>query len=919
MLTIKKNITALLLAAMPFFVFAQCPEGENIARAIQDREVTQLKNLVEKLQSCDAWQDSLGLVWHTLGVAAYIDDDLEEAVKATQKALEIRQRVLPDPHFETGRSRRNLGVFHKELGQWDQAAANFKAAAEIFDRLDSMDVADAYRELALVFYQKGDFDRAIQTLDLATIKAKSFSDDYTLMSCYLEYGNILPEKERYQSAVDSLLKAEKMLAVYDPWWEHAVCYTNLALNYSSLQQYEKSISYGQQAIDLWQEMEAPWELATTLNNQGVTLIHSKKYKAAEQMLLKGRQVASENDMPLIRSQSYDNLGELYFQQQQYEKALEYFHQAVLVHLRQPSNQQYLSSPQMETLDNVLVKKALLNDLSDKGKALLALFDQSEEKTFAEAALENYKRCDYLVDLLRREHTVQSSKIYWREKVVPIYEKAIEAAYLLEDYESAFFFFEKSRAVLLLDAMLNAQALNTLKDEGLKKEEARLRKALIEARQQLDRADDSERGEVLSQLVQLNDAFESLTNSLSEKFPNYHRVKFATEVIRLESFKKELEEQKGDVLIHYFMGRENTWMLAVYPDEKTVFRKLGNSGQTAELVEAYLAFFTRSYSIANDPSAFAKASNDLFKYLLGQLDLSDATEIVIVPDGMLGFVPFEALLTSPVEHSDLGGMPYLILDHTVRLSFSATVLEKQNNQIQSNGRILAMAPFSSESTYGDYPVLPFSADEVSKIQRSVDGKYLTGRKASKKQFRDYVKRYAVLHLSTHAEADQTDGQPVIAFADTVLTLSELYSMDIPAKMIVLSACETNIGEVKSGEGIFSLSRGFAYAGANSTIASLWNVNAASTGEIFPVFYENLKKGNSKSRALREAKLQFLNKTGEGPQVKTPYDWAGFSLMGNNEAIELNSPGTPWYYYLIPLVVFAWVFMVRKRQKANQEKK
>jgi CHAT domain-containing protein len=98
----------------------------------------------------------------------------------------------------------------------------------------------------------------------------------------------------------------------------------------------------------------------------------------------------------------------------------------------------------------------------------------------------------------------------------------------------------------------------------------------------------------------------------------------------------------------------------------------------------------------------------------------------------------------------------------------------------------------------------------------------------------MNKYSVLHLSTHAEANQAGGQPLIAFADTVLFLNELYSMSIPAKLIVLSACETNIGEVKSGEGVFSLSRGFAYAGANSTIASLWNVNAASTGQIFPVF-------------------------------------------------------------------------------------
>jgi CHAT domain-containing protein/tetratricopeptide (TPR) repeat protein len=912
MLNIKKISTALLLAAMPFFVFGQCPENINMRKAIENRNVAVLEDLAKRLPACEKWQDSLAFVYHTLGVAAYIDGDLNKATEVTQQALLLRKKVLPEPHYETGRSYRNLGVFYKELGQWDAAAEHFKGAAETFNGLDSADVADAYRELALVYYQQGDFDRSVQSLELATQKARSFGDEYTLLSCFLEFGNILPEKELFQPAIDSLLKAEKMLAGYDPGWEHAVCFTNLALNYSALEQYERSIDYGEQAIVLWAAMEAPWEWATTLNNQGVTLMHSRQYAKAETVLLEGQKVASDNDLPLILSQSYDNLGELYFLQNQNDKALEYFHKAVMIHMKETSNRAVLTNPSAKDLTNVVVKKALLNDLSDKGKALLAVYKAGKDAEYVKAALETYKLCDHLTDLLRREHTVKSSKIFWREKVVPIYEKAIEAAYLLNDYESAFFFFEKSRAVMLLDAMLNAEALNTINDEQLKTEENRLRTALIDARQRLDEANADERGKILSELVDLNDQFEALTKKLSEQFPNYHNVKYATEVVSLHNLQ---QQQAGSTLIHYFLGEEHTWMLAVSSEKNPVLKQIGRTELTQKLVKDYLQFFANAFAIANDPQGYAVAASKLYEYLLAPAEAGAAAELIIVPDGILGFLPFEALLTAPVDHGDLGRMPYLILERSVRLTFSATVLEQQSKERSGNGKLLAFAPFSGDNGFGDYPGLPFSADELSQIQTTVAGKYLIGKKASKSSFEAKMNKYSVLHLSTHAEANQAGGQPLIAFADTVLFLNELYSMSIPAKLIVLSACETNIGEVKSGEGIFSLSRGFAYAGANSTIASLWNVNAASTGQIFPVFYKSLSNGAPKSRALRKAKLDYLNSEKGNGHIKTPYDWAGFALMGNDENIELKSPSNPWFYYVVPLVIFAAVILIRRKNRTS----
>ena len=93
------------------------------------------------------------------------------------------------------------------------------------------------------------------------------------------------------------------------------------------------------------------------------------------------------------------------------------------------------------------------------------------------------------------------------------------------------------------------------------------------------------------------------------------------------------------------------------------------------------------------------------------------------------------------------------------------------------------------------------------------------------------------------------------------------------MVVLSACETGIGKLQRGEGIISLARAFAYAGAKSIVTSLWSVNDQKTKDLMLLFYKNLRKGKSKSEALREAKLSFIAKN-DNPNAH-PFFWAGFN--------------------------------------------
>lgn len=141
----------------------------------------------------------------------------------------------------------------------------------------------------------------------------------------------------------------------------------------------------------------------------------------------------------------------------------------------------------------------------------------------------------------------------------------------------------------------------------------------------------------------------------------------------------------------------------------------------------------------------------------------------------------------------------------------------------------------------------------------------------------------MHLATHANASN-ETSPWIAFKNEKLYLNELYTIKNQAELVVLNACNSSLGKINNGEGIFSLARAFFYSGANSVVSSLWNVNDKSNTEITISFYNYLKEGKTKSAALRQAKLDYL--TSHSLSESSPYYWSSLILIGDNSAIELN---------------------------------
>ena len=201
---------------------------------------------------------------------------------------------------------------------------------------------------------------------------------------------------------------------------------------------------------------------------------------------------------------------------------------------------------------------------------------------------------------------------------------------------------------------------------------------------------------------------------------------------------------------------------------------------------------------------------------------------------------------------------------------------------------------------------------------MQGKPFLNKEATVANFMKYANKYRILHLATHGVAnDQTGDYSYLAFyqdSDSLTTdiiyVKDLYNLQLAAEMVVLSACETAIGEFQRGEGIVSLARGFFYAGSQSIVTTLWKLDDKSSLELMPAFYQNIEKGMTKDVALQQAKLSFLenNQDFRGH----PLYWASFVPVGNMEGLDLaEKGGSYWWIGLGSLLLLLGGFLLFKR--------
>lgn len=298
-------------------------------------------------------------------------------------------------------------------------------------------------------------------------------------------------------------------------------------------------------------------------------------------------------------------------------------------------------------------------------------------------------------------------------------------------------------------------------------------------------------------------------------------------------------------------------------------------------------------------------------LLPKID-KNKTHLIINPDGKLFNIPFEVLQ----EKDDFICEKYAI-SYTSNLGFirHKNLTNSTNNKAHiyapKYSKIATTAQVRNGATY-----LQGANDEATIISELFPSKLFNEKEISKSSFINTAYRAKILHLAMHAEVDVNHPEfSRLLFSSNLykeedhLYLEELYGLSLGADLAILSACNTANGFEKNGT-LTSFQRAFTYAGVPATVASLWEIPDISTKKIMIDFYKNLKKGQTKSEALRNAKLTYKNEH-LGTKLAAPYFWAGFVVYGDDTpVVPANNPYLIYLFLGLILAVSIGFFMLRK---------
>jgi CHAT domain-containing protein/tetratricopeptide (TPR) repeat protein len=904
MLNFKKTIGMLILNSASLLLWSQCPDDLNVNTTLKTNDIEKVTELIFQLENCPDQQDSLAFSFHKLGILYYSKrDDLDSSILFTEQGLGIRQKLFVEkPNIDLGKSYHNLGVFYAELRKNKKAQRHLESAIRVYKNLNESRLLRSYLELANVHRAMGEYELAENYFNLVIPLAKKLEDNYRLANALSDYGRLLNTKKEYLKASQYLQQSRLIFEEEDSPQNLAACYSNLSISYFNLGQFAKSIFNLKEAIKINEEYEDCEEIAKLNNNLGVRYQKNNQNQLAFLTLKKGLKAAQSCNSKDIIAQSHDNLGEYYLAKKDYKKALSHFQKAIQALIPRFERKKDWHNPTKMDVELAYNKIDLLTYLGDKAKTLQLLTQAENDSKYLTSALQLFELGDVIIDQLRKEHQDQNTKLFWRKEAIPFYENAIEVCYEMQDVEKAFFFFEKSKAILLLEALQTSDALELIPD-SLKNHILSLQQDLLKIKENLENANfvGAERESIIRELVGMQEEFEFEVKQLAMDYPKFYEVKFGTKVISLDEAKSEYSELFGKTSIHFFYGEKNIYAITIHL-QKSKLHQIGQTLSVEKEIRNLLSFFEKSSNIENAPNDFLQQSKKVYDILIAPLSIGTEEEVIIFSDGALAYLPFEALVID--ESNDLASANYLIKNQMIYYGYSATIFSKLNkyDQPSNENSIVGFAPFADGSTNSKYATLAFSQDELGEISQQVQGIFLKNQAATKQYFLDNSNQFSILHLSTHAFSSAAESKPQIVFADTSLFLSELYGLDIPADLVVLSACQSNIGKLSPGEGVMSLGRGFTFAGSKSLVSSLWNVNAVSTSTILSGFYKNLQNKESKYESLHAAKLAYLENENIPSYERSPYYWAGLIYYGDDGGVILQEKKDHWFFVKVLLFIF-----------------
>jgi CHAT domain-containing protein len=720
----------------------------------------------------------------------------------------------------------------------------------------------------------------------------------------------------------------------------ATTYFAIAMGHWSMQRYDSCLLNLDKTLSLRIKLDGPvshWASAIYLN-KGDIFRKSGRYDSARFYWRKCLSLRRTlyGDKHIQTAGAYEGMSDLFFYLGEIDSAL-FYRQALLRSQIRSFNETDISKnpkPQQEEINLDLV-----DYLVDKALTVKVAAEKSGDPAMFEISLRTYLLADSVYVAFQGNLPYEDLKLSLMEAGRIPYDDMLAVAFRLFNMtkEARYLQFvhnimEHSRAVLLKNAISRADSFEEL---GLPENMLGREKALLLRRADLLRylksnvLGESKRDSLGKEIIEVDREYEQLKLAIAEEQPGYLHMRYGKD-IRLDRL-SSLMAQKQATWIQYYWAGDTIFVLAVSATQAQLHaipvtsKLLGDLETVGKEVSGF-----SDKSISRETFAeYARAAYTLFKILVApSLDGERLQRLVISPSGPLMSFPFEALVASPpvTEETDFR-LDYLVSTFDISYQYSSSFLAREYARTRHGDKMLAIGYAATDQSFDEEGDLPGAREEiatVSEIMTNSANKFLLQEQASEHEFKSLAEQFNLLHLAVHGVADTLNAmESHLVFRtpggaeDGRLFARELYTMDLRhADLAVLSACETGVGRVQTGEGIMSIARGFAYAGCPSLVVSLWKVSDKSIPPLMTSFYKSVSKGATIDAALADAKRSYLQQT--NMFNSHPSFWAAFLAVGETAAVVKSSNAMIATIALAAIAVLLsgwWVVRSRRTSRAQ----
>ncbi len=867
----------------------------------------------------------LSVTYTMLALCAEELSDYDTAIKMYREALAIFANHKREISYSAAACYSNLMSTYYSMGLYNEALETGFKCVEIQKKLNltkSSRMGSLYGKIGDIYTQLWDFEKA-ETYLLQSLQIFRTASSFSRIGAG-EILNRLGELYRINGDFDKALKYSlegKSLVEHSVGTLHptaAVSYELLGNIYYDTKEYNSALAYYKKALvnrENTDDINLQLNAASLRSLIGALFTAQKNFDSAAVYLHKALilQASAPKKNYSQLSGTLKRLGDVDSGQKKYNSAVQWYRKAAAA----------IQESEAEKKDS----KTLLSALTAEAAALEKLFETTKQKQFLFDAANTYNTAVHIVDEMRKQFYSDESKLFLAGMSNSIYANACRITLRLyeltndESYkENAFLIADRSKANSLLGRLAESDAKHyaNVPDSIIQKERS-LEKTIAAFEIQLSKQQTvniQSQSEAINttrkQLFAVKNELQELRNAIERRYPKYYELKYPSAPVSIQKITSQLQEKTA--IVEYLIDGNSSFAFVLTKNQLTAVRlrlpahfpKLADSFVTAIKTinkKSYLQTSAKLYSLLIRPIETAIAGN---------------TSLICISDGVLHYVPFEALQNKKEHSNDFTNLPYLINRFDIRYSYSAsflTALEKQVDRKQNDEFFAGFAPVFRNSTnngnflanrlaveksgisdvrsitldgknfnelkYSESEILSI-ADAYEKNNKSV--KQFLHTAANEENFKKFSGAADIVHVATHGFMNEKNPKlSAIIFSqpndslqseDGILYTEEAFNLDLHARLVVLSSCESGVGKIFNGEGMMALTRGIFYSGAKNVLYSLWKVSDKHTSTLMTDFYSRVLQGKTFSSSLRLAKMRMIR----NEETAFPSKWSGFVLVG-----------------------------------------